>query len=328
MKICYWTPSSVGGAGEYEHYLPRKMEELGAEVNIFARPKGFLGNPLTLRLFYRSNGDIVHAMSPILSIYSYPKPRNFIVTSHGLYTLQTSLESRIKRFLSIKALKRADKIIAVSEFAKREVIENVSIDPEKVSTIYLGVDHSTFKPMDKEYCKIYFGLHPNEKHILVVASELRLKRLDITKAVFDRIRDLRKDVKLLKCGYARGKFVGEGIINLGFIPHKKMPLLYNASDVLLHTSEYESFGMPLLEAMACGIPVVASNKGSIPEILGDCGELVDLDAEDCVEQFAEKVLDCIDKGDRNEKGIKRAKKFSWERVAKETMKVYEELLRN
>jgi glycosyltransferase involved in cell wall biosynthesis len=276
-------------------------------------------------LFYRSDGDIVHATTPILSIYSYPKPRKFIVTSHGLYTLQTSLKTRAKRFLSIKAIKRADKIIAVSEFAKREVIEKTGIDSEKVLTIYLGVDHSLFKPMNKEDCKTYLGLRLDEKYILVVASDLRLKRMDITKAVFDRIRKLRENIKLLKCGYTYGNLRGEGIINLGFVPHEKMPILYNASDVLLHTSEYESFGMPLLEAMACGTPIVASNKAAIPEVVGDCGELVNLDADNCIEQFAEKVLKCIDKG-RNERGVEKARRFSWEIVARKTFKVYEELL--
>jgi glycosyltransferase involved in cell wall biosynthesis len=84
--------------------------------------------------------------------------------------------------------------------------------------------------------------------------------------------------------------------------------------------------MPLLEAMACGTPIVASNKASIPEVVGDCGWMVDLDSDDCVKQFAEKTLECIDRERRNEKGIEKSKKFSWEKTAEETMKVYEELL--
>ena len=326
MKICYWTPNAGGGAGKYEHYLPREIEKMGAEVKIFRRPKGFKGNPFTLRLLYESDGDIVHATSQTLSIFSYPKPRKFIVTVHDLYSLHRNLSSRIKRALIKKSLNRADKIIAVSEFTKSEV-ESVGIVESKIEVVRMGVDISLYKPMEKEECRRKLGLSNEKKYILVVASNAPHKRMDITRAVFNKVKRCREDVKLLKSGYGQ-QLEGEGIINTGFIPEEKMPFLYNAADVLLHTSEYEGFGMPLLEAMACGTPVVASNKASIPEVVGDCGELVDLDSEDCVEQFAEKVLDCIDKGDRNEKGIERAKKFSWERVARETMKVYEELLRN
>jgi len=327
MKICYWTPNAGGGAGKYEYYLPREMKKLGVEVEVFRRPKGLKGNPLTLRLVYKCDGHIVHATTSSVSIYSYPKPKTFVVTNHGLrFTPRATFEERIKRILASKSLKRADKIIAVSEFTKKEAIHKVGVEEDKVVVIPLGVDRSKYKPLDREYCRRILGLNLEEKYILVVATSIPLKRLDITKDVLQRVREFRDDVKLIKCGH--GKLKGEGIINMGIVPDDRMPILYNAADVLLHTSEYENWSMPPLEAMACGIPVVASNKGGIPEVVGDCGELVDLDAEDCVEQFAEKVLDCIDKGDRNEKGIERANKFSWEKVARETMKVYEELLRN
>jgi len=326
LKVVYWTPNSGGGAGKYEYYLPKEVKRLGVEVEVFIRPKGFKGNPITLRLFYKSSrGDVIHATTQTLSIYSYPKPNKFIVTVHDIYSLHKSLVSQVKRFLIKNTLKRADRIIAVSNFTKNEIIEQIGIDEDKIEVVYMGVDHSLYRPKDKEDCKKRLRLNVEEKHILVVASNLPHKRMDITKAVFDEILKVRRDVKLLKAGYG-SKLKGEGIINVGFIPEEKMPILYNAADVLLHTSEYEGFGMPLLEAMACGIPIVCSNKASIPEVVGDCAELVDLDAEDSVKQFAEKILDCIDKGKRNKKGIERSKKFSWERVARETMKVYEELL--
>lgn len=325
MRICYWTPNAGGGAGKYEHYLPRGIAKLGVEVKIFRRPKGLKGNPLTLRLFYKSDGDIVHATSQILSIYSYPKPENFVVTVHDLYSLQQSLTARIKRSLIKNTLNRADKIIAVSEFTKGETNEQMKINEDKIEVIHMGIDLSMYKFTNKELCKRELGLNAEEKHILTVASNEPHKRMDITKAVFEKVSKCREDVKLLKAGYGQ-TLEGKGIVNLGFVPEERMPILYNASDVLLHTSEYEGFGMPLLEAMACGTPIVASNKAAIPEVVGDCAELVDLDSENCVEQFAEKVLNYIDRGRRNQKGIERSKKFSWERTARETMEVYEALL--
>jgi len=323
MKICYWTPNAAGGAGKYEHYMPREIEKLGNEVKVYRRPKGFKGNPVVLRLIYRSEGDLVHATSQTLSIYSYPKPRKFLVTVHDLFSLHRSFVSRIKRELVKRSLVRADKIIAVSEFTKKEV-ESVGIDESRIEVVPMGVDISLYKPMDRETCRKALGLSNEEKYILVVSSNAPHKRMDIAKKVFYEVRKSLDNVKLLKLGYGT-TLDGEGIINLGWLSEEDMPLVYNASNVLLHTSEYEGFGMPLLEAMACGIPIVASNKASIPEVVGDCGELVDLDADDCVEQFAEKVLNALDV-ERNKKGIERAKMFSWGEVARETFRVYKDMI--
>ncbi|MDW8034350.1 MAG: glycosyltransferase family 1 protein [Nitrososphaerota archaeon] len=325
MKICYWTPNAGGGAGKYEYYIPREMEKFGIEVKVFRKPSGFKGNPLTLRLFYKSDGDIVHATTQTLVIYSYPKPKRFVVTLHDIFPPRKNFELKLKQFLSLPKLKRADKIIAVSNFTKSEIIGRTKIDEDKIAVIPLGVDLSIYKPMNKAVCKREFGLNAEEKHILVVSSNAPHKRMDIVKAVFEEVRRRRENVKLVKAGYGQS-LQGRDIINVGYIPEEKMPILYNACDVLLHTSEYEGFGMPLLEAMACGLPIVASNKASIPEVVGECGRLVNLESGDCVEEFVDNILDCIDKKERNEKGIERSKKFSWEIVAKDTMKVYEELL--
>lgn len=325
MRICYWTPNAGGGAGKYERYLPHEMEKLGNEVTVFRRPHSLKGNPLTLRLLYKSDGDIIHATTQTLSMYSYPKPENFVVTVHDVYSLHHSLTARIKRSLIKSTLKRADKIIAVSEFTKGEINEQMKINEDKIGVIHLGIDLSMYKPMNKETCKRDFGLNAEEKHILIVASNAPHKRMDITEAVFEEVSKCREDLKLLKAGYGQ-TLEGKGIVNMGFVREERVPILYNASDVLLHTSEYEGFGMPLLEAMACGTPIVASNKAAIPEVVGDCGKLVDLDADDCVEQFAEKVLDYMDSGRSNQKGIERSKGFSWEKTAMESTKVYDAVL--
>ncbi|NHW22951.1 MAG: glycosyltransferase family 4 protein [Archaeoglobales archaeon] len=126
---------------------------------------------------------------------------------------------------------------------------------------------------------------------------------------------------MIKAGYSE-KLEGEGIISMGWIKEADMPKLYNCADVYLHTSEYEGFGLPILEAMACGIPVVASNRASIPEVTGDAGVLVDLDY-DCVDEFAENILRVLDKNKKIDKlALERSKTFSWERTARETLRVY------
>ncbi|MBE0415985.1 MAG: glycosyltransferase, partial [Dehalococcoidia bacterium] len=180
-----------------------------------------------------------------------------------------------------------------------------------------------YHPIDKTECKRRFGFNPNEKHILVVASNLESKRMDLTQKVFDEVRKRRNDVKLIKAGYAE-TLVGDDIINTGWVPESEMPLLYNSADVFLHTSEYEGFCLPILEAMSCGVPVVVSNKASIPEVVGPCGNMVDLDAHDVIEQFANKIFSCIDKG-IDEEAIEQSKNFSWQKTADRTIRVYEKV---
>jgi len=177
--------------------------------------------------------------------------------------------------------------------------------------------------MDKIECKRKFGLNPEEKHILVVSSNIEHKRMDLAKKIFNYIRSIREDVKMIKAGY--GELLGgDGVISVGWVPEEQMPLLFNAADVYLHTSEYEGFGLPVLEAMACGVPVVANNKASIPEIVGDYGSFAGLDERNII-QTSEKILSLINNGIDRE-AVEQSKKFSWRETAEETIKVYEEVL--
>lgn len=225
--------------------------------------------------------------------------------------------------LTPRALKKVDGIITNSEFTRREVIRLLDIDASKVYTVL----HATtkYKPMNKKECKQKLGLSISEKHILVVASNNANKRMDLTRRIYEDIRKRRDDIKLIKAGYAE-TLSGEGIINVGRVPEGEMGILYNSADVFLNTSEYEGFGMPIVEAMSCGVPVVASNKASIPEVMGTYGNMVDLEAGDVVERFVDKIVSCIDMG-FDERALEQSKNFSWESTVKGTVKVYEELLR-
>ena len=213
--------------------------------------------------------------------------------------------------------------IAISEFTKKETVRLAGVDESVIDVVHLAADRSKYYPLDRKECKRRFGFDTKEKHILVVASNLEIKRMDLTQKVFDGVRKQRNDVKLIKAGYAE-TLSGDDIINTSWVPEDEMPLLYNSADVFLHTSEYEGFGLPILEAMSCGVPVVVSNKASIPEVVGSYGNMVDLDANDVIEQFVDKILSCIDMG-TDEKAIEQSKNFSWQKTAERTITVYEKL---
>ncbi|MEG9195083.1 MAG: glycosyltransferase [Candidatus Methanoglobus sp.] len=102
---------------------------------------------------------------------------------------------------------------------------------------------------------------------------------------------------------------------------------FSTPHMLIYTSEYEGFGLPILEAMACGIPVVASNSASIPEIVGKAGKLVDLNDEECVKEFAEAILQILESNIKiDRRALERSMEFDWEKTARETLEIYTEVL--
>ena len=339
MKVLHWNlskPGSISGIGKYEEELYSnlvsiiKREECELEISrVFRSKNKIAGSTVLSWLFtYRcKKADIVHATAQVIApVVFIRRPKRLIVTVHDLAPMRYPFEIRdisekIQWIFTPKALKKIDEIIAISEFTKRELLSLLKIPEERIHVIYQGVDHSTYHPMEKDECRRYFNLDPNKKYVLYVASNLHHKRTDLAKMVIEEVRKYRDDVILIKAGYSE-KLDGKGVINMGWVDERDMPKLYNCADVYLHTSEYEGFGLPVLEAMACGIPIVAPNRASLPEVIGNAGILVDLD-EDCVQEFAESILKILDRDKRiDKKALERSMAFSWEKTARETLKVY------
>lgn len=287
---------------------------------------------------YRTGGaDLVHATDETVAPAALlRRPEHLVVTSHGLIPLRypSTIEDRTTRLiwrLVPRALRRADRIVAISEFAKRETVDLAGVDPERVDVVHHGIDHERYQPLDREYCRaalshgVGLDLDPDLRYVLVVASTLEQKRMDLVRGAFERLRETHPDVRLLKAGYAED-LEGEGIVNTGWVPEGDLPKLYSVADIYFHPSEYESFGFPVLEAMACGVPVVTSDRTSIPEVLGDAGRTADPGDVDAARNFASLLADGLVADVSDEGAVARSREFTWERTALEMLSVYRRVL--
>ncbi|MBT6229755.1 MAG: glycosyltransferase family 4 protein, partial [Candidatus Scalindua sp.] len=117
------------------------------------------------------------------------------------------------------------------------------------------------------------------------------------------------------------------ILFLGVVKDEDLPMLYNCADIFVYPSLYEGFGLPPLEAMACGIPVITSNTSSLPEVIGNAGIMVDPEDDNSLSEAIFNVLKDEDlRYQMSKNGLKRAKLFSWEKAAKEILEIYDEVL--
>jgi len=238
----------------------------------------------------------------------------------------------------INAVKYADKIIAISENTKMDLIKYYSCPPDKIKVIYLGADE-IFKPhKKKEIGPILSKYNINKKYILNVGSiEPRKNLIGLIKAYASLPISLKDSYELIIIG-------NSGWLNLDIfemvnilqlnnkirfirnVPDEDLPYLYNGASLFIYPSFYEGFGLPVLEAMQCGCPVITSNNSSLPEVAGDAALLID---PNNVSDIAKKMELLLNNDDlRNElaiKGLERAKGFSWDKCAKETLKNYEDL---
>jgi glycosyltransferase involved in cell wall biosynthesis len=340
MKVIQWNISKknqpISGVKRYEDELFSKLQEYVPSLDI-QRIQRFdnscIGSTF-LSWLYRytcNNADVIHATFQTLAPIAYfRKPKQFVITVHDLAPivypeLQSDISTKIQWYLTPHALYKADKIIAISEFTKKEIIRLCGIDPGKIEVIYQGVDHTKYRPMNHQKCKEKFGLNSEETHILVVASNLPHKRMDLINKIYEMLRKEDKTIRLIKVGYG-DILKGERIINLGWIKEEDMPSLYNAADLFLHAADYEGFGLPILEAMACGTSVIVNNKASFPEIVGDAGFVVDFGKENLFETMKENYMEyLIHDGERIRKLTNQSKKFTWINTAYKTNLLYQSI---
>lgn len=282
-------------------------------------------------------------------LYNAPSlllPCPFILTVHDVsYKYIPDMISK-KNLFSITAqlflnAKRAHRIISVSENTKKDIMKYFKIPEEKIVVIYEGVNESFEIITDNQKKRTIAEKYQlPDKFILYVGTYLPHKNLETLLYAYHDLKQHRKiSHALVLAGKKARNF--EAISNLisnldltddvktiGFVPEEDLPCLYNLADLFVFPSLYEGFGLPLLEAMACGTPVLASDASCLPEIGGD-GALYFSPRNK--NEIAEKIYALLSNSTMRteliERGCKRSQLFSWRRMTDNTLQVYEDTYR-
>jgi len=246
-------------------------------------------------------------------------------------------EKKNRRYADI--MERADRIITNSEYTKADILRFYSIPEERIDTVPLGVEVPV-RPREEEEIQtalLRYGIRA--PYLLHVGRIERKKNLCRTLEAFARVRkQLASRARIVLSGTPTpgGDDVFEAIERLdlseavlltGYVRKEDLPALYAGAMVFLFPSLYEGYGMPILEAMTCGTPVLTSNVTSLPEVAGDAAIQVNpLDVEAIAQGILRLVGDSELREEYIRKGLERVKAFTWERTARETLAVYEKVL--
>lgn len=284
--------------------------------------------------------DVIHAPVNVVPLVSSTAR---VVTIHDLAFLEypeqyPAMQRRYLSAMTRASTQRADRVITVSDFTGRDVADRLDVDPERITAIPNGVD-SAFTPrqgtdelhrfrwknsLPAEFLLFVGTIQPRKNLVGLLRAFARIDRsirvpLYIVGGEGWMYRDIFDEVKRLD--------LERDIVFAGYAASETLPLWYSAATACIYPSYYEGFGLPVLEAMSCGVPVVTSNRTSLPEVAGDAAILVDPDDPEDIAQGIAIVLS--DSGRRQEMqvaGVEQAAKFTWQRTAHETVAVYRNVL--
>lgn len=305
--------------------IPRKI------FNLFMR----LGIPVPLELMGIGGGD-VYIFPDFISWPSLMHRKKYTVVHDLAFKYYPEyIQPRNLKYLNKqlgKSLNRSERILTVSQSTKKDLLKYYNVPEEKIDVIVCGIDHNIFRPRDRSsVVKVLTKYNLPDKYILFVGNIEPRKNISLMiEAYAKSFKD--HGIALVLVGQ---KGWNDGEINDSFKRHVELPIyildyvenddlapLYTAASLFLYLSLYEGFGLPVIEAMACGCPVLASNVSSIPEIAGNSAMLIDPYDTDRVAGDLTKLL--TDKKllkELSHKGIERAKRFNWDITAKDLSKI-------
>ncbi len=318
----------------------------------------FRKTPFPIRI---SNGLKIRNLQPYYDlffgkyIYIFPNytswPLLFSKSVSMIYDLSFEyhseyVEPRNQKFLSDnvkKTIKNSSRIITISKSSQQEILDFYNLDKKKTAIIYPGVDQSTFFKWPKDEVakvKARYGIHG--KYILFVGNIEPRKNLKNLLLAYEKLPEaIRQEYSLLLVG-ARGwlddeifeiierlRIAGNFIQQpLGWVEDKDRAAIYSGASLFVYPSKYEGFGIPPVEAMACGVPVVTSDNSSLPEAAGKSAKYIDANSIDQLKKAIQEVLSINNQSQRQqmiEEGYRQVDKFSWQEQAEKLLNVIQEL---
>jgi len=349
------------GAGIYTKNIVQKLMKTYPDNEYLFLRKRFLKNPffdsLIRNLIWKQLVFPIFAWVRRIDVALFPNPpisflartpQVVIVPDLSFFFEKSSSpivrwSTYIFYYLSCKI---ASKVITISFNSKKDIIRLLFVPRHKVEVAYLAVDIKIFKPMDKEVAsKKLEKYHISGKFIIgAPGSLIPRKNTNALIHAYNKLPDkLKSRYNLVIIAKKHGtrfdtlryyetlRLINElnlssKVIITDYVQHEDLVFFYNASELLIYPSLYEGFGLPPLEALACGTPVIASNTSSIPEVIGNAGILVDPTSINLLAKCVEEILtDEIPKRNLREIGLKKAQLFSWEKAANTVMKVLEQV---
>ena len=295
-----------------------------------------------LHPFFSRSIDVFHGLDARLPGRWLKAPT--VVTIHDIFSVLQSTQFAPPEFRQMKTkryqelMKRADRIICVSNAVKRDVLETLRPEPAKLRVIYEAAGE-LFYPRAPEETRAVGAKHGlRAPYFMLVGSLNKRKNVPAQIQAFALARQKTGGNTMLavagRVGFGGAEIraaveksaAAEFVKFLGYVPEEEMPALLSGARALLFATLYEGFGIPAVEAFACGCPVLGAAVGALPEVIGDAGLLADPASTEAIAAQIERLMadEALWSACRT-KGFQRAKLFSWEKAAAECLAIYQDL---
>ncbi len=257
----------------------------------------------------------------------------YFMPEYGAYPFLDTVY--MKKMLK-SSCKRADMIVAVSKNTKNDIIRILGVEPTKIKVVHEAADTKYRIIMDRKKLEEFMKKYNLKNRFILFTGGIspRKNLIRLMKAFQNVSAVITHDLVITGgCGWKNKRELeilesNRRLKRIGFVPEDEMPYLYNLADIFIYPSLYEGFGLPVLEAQACGVPVIASNVSSIPEVGGNSVCYVNPNSTESIADAILKVsLDKKYKKSLVKRGFRNIKRFSWKKAAKKTLDLFEKMTR-
>ncbi|MBN1137171.1 MAG: glycosyltransferase family 4 protein [Anaerolineae bacterium] len=301
-----------------------------------------LGNLILPRLAAELGLDVLHDPTGVTPFLLGAGRARAVVTVHDVFAwsypgTSTLLDTLIYRHWLPRVLPWVDAVITDSQASRADIIRYLRVEASRIHVVPLAASGS-YRPASRAEIEAVRARHNlPERYVLFGGGFQKRKNLTTALHAYAQLHQMGERRPLVVVGGANWKQsrmpetldrlgIDHYVVFAGYVHDADLPAVYSGADLFLFPSLYEGFGLPPLEAMACGTPVVCSNAASLPEVVGDAALLVDpRDVEGLTQAMLRVLTDAGLRQALRESGLRRAGQFSWERTARETVDVYQEV---